>query len=207
MRQLLLVLFLLAHSTWTSSLQAQEYEEYGDIHCPTALNTHFNNYQPVRHDGASFWSEWRAELVEQGFPYPLPSYAWYKAYPKSPILSENGGLRWHDARILVHCFATRPSVGVVMLHYHQVDSSGRTEIVRCTSGSGPDPFERDPYGAAYDPYAASAPGDALATDCTGGGMPGTGSGGCQSVFLIIEVSYDGGNTWTSVWEGWGTVCS
>jgi hypothetical protein len=55
----------------------------------------------------------------------------------------------------------------------------------------------------------------LANACDGGGddSPGggddDGGGGdleCWEEYIIIEVSVDGGDTWHTWWEGWGTVC-
>lgn len=184
---------------WANGLAAQVW--FRDINCPTALNDKVNDYQPVTHDGAKFWSEW----VSVSLDYPLPSRNWYRAQPYSTILSDNGGLRWHDARIQVHCYEER-TIYYERFHYHQVNSSGRTEIVQCTTGSSPDPFLNDPSGTAYDPYAASDLADATSSDCTGGAGGSTGRS-CSSAYVIIEVSHDGGLTWQTYWEGWSTVCS
>jgi uncharacterized membrane protein YgcG len=44
----------------------------------------------------------------------------------------------------------------------------------------------------------------------GGGGSGGGSGGgggCLTEYIILEISYDGGNTWSVWWEGYASVCS
>jgi hypothetical protein len=202
MYRALLLAHLIGSFLWADSLRAQVVETF-NINCPTGLNTRFNDYQPVEHDGAYFWSEWMAE-VQTG--YPLPSYAWYRASPNSTLISQDGGLRWYDARIQVHCFATRSLLATV-LHYHQVGSTGRTEIIQCKSSGGSstpiDPFQNDPYNTEYDPYT-SAGSYTDTSECTGNSPDGGGD--CQQVFVTVEVSYDGGNTWETWWEGWATVC-
>jgi hypothetical protein len=52
------------------------------------------------------------------------------------------------------------------------------------------------------PPAPPLPGSA------GGGSGGGGGGGltCETDYLVIEVSYDGGLTWETWWEGAGQVC-
>ena len=49
---------------------------------------------------------------------------------------------------------------------------------------------------------------AVANDCGGGcgGGSGGGSGGCSTQWGEIDISYDGGATWSVFWEGYYTVC-
>jgi hypothetical protein len=70
----------------------------------------------------------------------------------------------------------------------------------------------DPYTLIYvvDPYQYEQ------QQCSGGtGSGGTGSGGesgggggsnCRTEYVVIEISYDGGNTWQTWYEGSVTVC-
>ncbi len=68
----------------------------------------------------------------------------------------------------------------------------------------------DPTELIYDPY------DSDSGDCGsgGGGGGGGGSGGgggggglsCHTEFIVIEISYDGGLTWWTWWQGDATVC-
>lgn len=201
MRTLLLLLALLyGQSAWSGALHAQVW--YRDINCPTRLNDEVNDYQPVIHENARFWSQWDSESKS----YPLPPHNWYRAYPVSSITSEDNGLRWHNARILVHCFEEK-TIYYTRFHYHQVGSSGRVEILQCKPGGGTDPFLNEPYSTAYDPYATSGPGEAVASDCAGGGGDGSeGGANCQSVFVSIEISHDGGATWVPYWDGWVLFC-
>lgn len=61
---------------------------------------------------------------------------------------------------------------------------------------------QQPASASYDPYAAST------SDCgdTGGGGGGGGGSNCHLEYVRIEVSHDGGETWTTYVEGTATVC-
>ncbi len=69
------------------------------------------------------------------------------------------------------------------------------------------------FQLVYNPYDSGSRGD----DCGprgegdgsggGGGETGTGgSGSCRTEYVYVEVSLDGGNTWTVWWEGEATVC-
>jgi hypothetical protein len=210
MRKLLLAALLCGQFYCATTLRAQansyyppiagEYYEIADIACPTGLNTHFNDYQPVRHEGAEFWSEWMSESRT----YPLPSKNWYTATPSSTLVSGDNAVRWFDARILVHCFTTRTMYGITF-HYHQIGSSGRTEIIQCTNGD-PRLIVAEPYDP-YDPgYVGRGDDCSVREGSGGGGGGGGGSGACVQEYVYIEVSYDEGKTWHVIWEGYATVC-
>jgi hypothetical protein len=179
---------------------AESYDEIADIACPTGLNTRFNDYQPVTHQGAEFWSEWMSESRV----YPLPSKNWYQATPSSTLVSINNSLRWYEARIRVHCFTTRNMYGITF-HYHQIGSSGPTEIIPCTNGG-----TRSLVAESYDPYNPDYGGSG--GDCSGegggSGDDGNGSGDdvCVTEYVYVEVSYDEGKTWHVIWEGYANVC-
>lgn len=54
----------------------------------------------------------------------------------------------------------------------------------------------------YDPYDPDGDED---SSCG----PGGGSGSdvdCRSEYVVVEISYDGGFTWSTLWEGFVTVC-
>jgi hypothetical protein len=66
-----------------------------------------------------------------------------------------------------------------------------------------DPSQGCPGGGNGDDGGGSGgddPGD--------GGGSGTGGGGtsCHTEYVFIEVSYDGGSTWSTWWEGYANVC-
>jgi hypothetical protein len=59
--------------TWANGAQSQvtaetEPIQQEEISCPSVLNDEFNNYQPVRHQGASFWSVWQSEVTVGPIP-------------------------------------------------------------------------------------------------------------------------------------------
>jgi len=59
----------------------------------------------------------------------------------------------------------------------------------------------------YDPEGCDGTGGGGSTGGGGGGDGGGGSGGnCHTEYIYIEISNDGGNTWTVYWEGYATVC-
>ena len=208
MRKLLLLALTCSISTPVTGVRAQAtaepyfsfsaptaaYDEIADVPCPLYLNWGFNNYQPVRHETGEFKTVWRSENQTP----PRPSYNWYEASPDRTILSVDGGLRWHDARMQAHCYGTRGYYGLT-LHAHPFATEGRTEIVRCTSKYLVDPIDYDPY----DPDAGGA--DCSSEENGGGGGGGAGSN-CRTEYIVIEVSYDGGSTWSTFWEGNAQVC-
>lgn len=56
-------------------------------------------------------------------------------------------------------------------------------------------------GGGPEGFFSCAPGEGGGTGGGGGGNPS-----CHSEYAIIEISTDGGNTWTTWWEGWIEVC-
>lgn len=185
---------------------AEAYDEIADVSCPTGLNSHFNDYQPVEHQGAGFFSVWMSESRA----HPLPSRNWYVASPNTTILSVDGAVRWYDARVRVHCFVTR-SMYLMTFHFHPIATSGRTEIVPCTNGPGTaiDEQRYDPYDA--DPVVAGG----CSTGGSGGhpGKPGgdpdaggSGTDECSIEYIYVEISFDEGKTWEVIWEGYTAVC-
>ena len=73
----------------------------------------------------------------------------------------------------------------------------------------PPPIDNPPptgceWQIIYDPETCTPP-----TGGPGAGGGGGGGGGghtCQQEYVIIEISYDGGNTWSVWWEGWAQMC-
>jgi hypothetical protein len=72
----------------------------------------------------------------------------------------------------------------------------------------PPPGSEPPAGCEYQIFFDPD----TCTPGSGGGNSGGGNGGgepptqCSRQYVIIEVSSDGGNTWTNWWQGWITVC-
>jgi hypothetical protein len=63
----------------------------------------------------------------------------------------------------------------------------------------------------YDPTQPCPGGGGGGGGDGSGGDDGSGDGGgggsnCHTEYIIIEISYDGGETWSVWWEGYATVC-
>jgi hypothetical protein len=74
----------------------------------------------------------------------------------------------------------------------------------CGSGGGGGWGDETDYatGIARPKLRSSGP---RANDC-GSGAGGTEDSYCSSVYLVIEISYDGGATWSTLWEGEAQEC-
>lgn len=155
-------------------------------------------------------------------PFQLRTYLggrmdWAEMWPASgnkTLKSVNAPKAWKNPSITVQCFLRRYWTGRNVPYMVIKSENGSIEDLSVACADGPiDPFLTAPYADSYDPgdpyslpSGSSSDPDGLAVasdDCTGGAE---GDGGCQSVYLRIEVSYDGGVTWQPYWEGWGTVC-
>ncbi len=151
-------------------------------------------------------------------PFQLRTYLggrqdWAEMWPATgsrTLKSVNASKAWELPSITVQCYVRKYWWGFnqTFMVVRSEDGFIKDLSVACGGGS-PGPFLNEPYAASYDP--SDPYGSTSTTEgCTGGGgtgMGGGGAGGCQSVFLTIEVSHDGGNTWSTYWEGWATVCS
>lgn len=118
-----------------------------------------------------------------------------------------GDVYVQSGRILTRCWGNGQDVGVAVARevwdppvlVRSGQSSGGT-------GSGPCDSSND-FAVVFDPNAPS-------TSCGGssgtGGDPGSGGTGggtsCHAEEITIEVSYDGGSTWETVYSGSATVC-
>lgn len=146
-----------------------------DISCPGGLNVYFRDgYQPVEYAGKEWYSQWMASSPVR----PLPSQAWYYAYPDRDIISTDNTTLWTWAEIKVHCWVHR-SLYVQVIHYDPVDFGGFVRAIpsdpngcgegeTVTSASPAAPWVgADLADHSYDPYD---PG------CTGSGSEGGGGG-------------------------------
>jgi hypothetical protein len=146
------------------------------------------------------------------------------------LTDASGQKVWTDARVYVRCFVVRYMYGLISQPYAMVVREFGTvqdKAYACSSGGGYTGTELD---ANYDPYASSSYvtydetadysynaaylGD---VDCSGSGSTGGSGGGsessgpggstCRSEWIVVEVSYDNGLTWTVLYEGYARVCS
>lgn len=166
--------------------------ESRDVPCPSRLNNAFG-YQAVAHQGHFFWSQWHSDLTN----YPLPSYNWYHAYPNRDPVSDDERAIWKNARIQVHCWVYK-AYWLMQWHYDIVARSGSVEANCDRSGGG-----EALWAEAYDPYAADAPRSLATEDCDGDDSSGGGGGkDCTWVYADIQISYNGGRTWDTLWSGY-----
>ena len=77
------------------------------------------------------------------------------------------------------------------------------------------PGNQNPGGGCEDTEIYNYPDEPPQEECDGGGGGGGGGGGdggegggpiCWSEYWIFEISYDDGETWEFLWEGWIEVC-
>jgi hypothetical protein len=148
------------------------------------------------------------------FPYQV-GFAQYSALP-SPAVSDDGKATWTDPGAYVECtntwyFNPNGSVAFVDFRWHVVDYRGEVTYTgsgACETDGGGDPV----YITSYDPYAPVSdehPGEVSLQGCDGstGGNSGSGGGrSCWWEWMTVEVSYNGGLTWETLWSGWGQVC-
>jgi hypothetical protein len=121
------------------------------------------------------------------------------------LIDQSGTKVWVNTRIAVACFEI--NLVLARIHFASVVAilgDLRDRSIAC-GGSGPITGYAD---AEYDPYN---PSGTQPTDCTDprGGSGGSGAGGaeCPVELVEVEISYDGGSTWTTLWRGYASVCS
>jgi hypothetical protein len=168
---------------------------------PTVCSTPFRpNGGFTFHAGGKWAVTWNAPPGQFGSSV-------FAGYP-NPVLSADGTKRWDNPIAFVNCWIywyLENGGEQAYYDWELLDYSG--EVTNCASGSGPrtspeyfDNVVYDPYDT-YDPYGSSTCGGG------GGGSGGEGGGGgCVMQYFVVEISYDGGSTWHTLWEGWGTVC-
>lgn len=190
MSKLLFWVVLLGQFACVDALSAQTIREFA---CPTRLQGPFFNYQPVRYGSGSYLSDWDSEIK-----FDIPSKNWYKAYPETTIKSEDGSLKWHQARLQLWCYDEK-TIYYTRTHYDIIDYDGWVEILQCrTDGGGPVDNELD---SAYDPYS---PESSVSADCTPSGGSGGSSATCSTELIIIE--RNDGYGWYEIWRGYVEVC-
>lgn len=81
-----------------------------------------------------------------------------------------------------------------------------TLVSRGSSGGGGGGSSCDTQ-IIYDPSQPCTGGGGGGGGSGSGGTGGSGGSSCTSEYVIIEVSNDGGATWTTWWEGYANVCS
>jgi hypothetical protein len=127
----------------------------------------------------------------------------YRSTRGYSLVDVTGQKIWRDARVAASCYEI--NLAVAKVHYAIVTAILGMLVDRTTAcnDSGPNTG----YAAIeYDPYAESGND---ATECpsgSGSGGGGAEGGGCRMEWLIVEISYDAGASWHTLWEGYGWVC-
>jgi hypothetical protein len=158
-----------------------------------------------------------ATYLHNGHRYPIstwvpgpavgPNSAWY--YPEvdpNPV-SLDGSMKWVGASLLVACYEV-PYIGIVGLHvpYFIVMREGGHEVPTSLACNDPTAIAIDVSYDPSDPYGGSGGSCTSGDTNSGGGSSPGGNGNCDLEYVYIEVSDDGGATWTIYWEGYATVC-
>ena len=135
-------------------------------------------------------------------------------------VSRGGTWEWVDGSITLSCYVYwvwRVGVRVGLRVYPVIETSGRLVPIGggggddCGGGGGDDPpmdqtnsFSNSHLGVPMPTESCGGGGGGGGSD--GGGGGGGGGGGCTMQYGKIEVSYDGGATWETWWEGWYSEC-
>lgn len=145
-------------------------------------------------------------------PFQLRSYLggrmdWAEMWPSTgnkALIAKNAPKVWKYPSITVQCFVRRYWFGLNTPYMTIKNEGGYLEDLS-TACSGP--ITRDPYAASYDP-SDPLESTVASDECTNGEGGDSGGAGvsCSSEWIRIEVSNDGGATWTVWYEGTATIC-
>lgn len=205
-------------TTETIVISSNEYWEVRPTTCPTHMQGGFlGQMTGYWHGGYSWTAEWAR------FRFPNPAdvsraeyrpdiYDGYASGKGNYIRSGGGSARWYNPELYIRCTATwRYAFGFLVgvdERYKVLENRGQIEV--CGGRGTAVIDDPDPYGmnggpsGPYDPYAVSSEDecDDSGNGGNGGGSPST----CWNEYVYVEISYDGGLTWETMWEGWATVC-
>lgn len=129
----------------------------------------------------------------------------------NPVLSRDGAKIWDNPTAFVTCWIDwyEENFGLQAYYRWEIEDYGG-EVRNCTSPR-PNTLPAVEYDTEYDPYQ---PYDPIGTsNCSnplggngGGGGAGGDGGGCRVEYVYVDISFDGGASWTLLWEGWATLC-
>lgn len=117
------------------------------------------------------------------------------------LIDAGGRKIWTDPRIYVQCRVVSYPWGYNQRYAVVIREMGMMED--CARGPNTNPM--DP---GFDPYYETGDeGSCSVGSGSGGSGPPPPSGTiCNTEWMAIDISYDGGVTWTTVWEGLVKVC-
>jgi hypothetical protein len=212
-----LVLALLLQGSVAPTLASQTYGSW-DVACDGVLPPLFSApyVHGVIYGGKEFLTNWRSTSEVR----PLPSRNWYQATPTLDVVSRDGTARWHDARVLVHCWIERNPYWMT----HHRDPVGFAGVVRaCASGGGGSEGDLTPHSpmnstlgaptGCSDVGSGSEGEDGSSPEWPGllegpGGAASLVCGGAEVLVyddLCVEVWVTGVG-WVTYWCGVGVTC-
>jgi len=159
------------------------------------------------------WSRYRVpDLADYSHAeYHPDSYDGYTSGRGDYITSRDGEARWYQPELYVRCTATdKYFMGHIISTTERYSVlANRGEIVVCRGTTGLLDEPTGDYGggpsAAYDPYSRFGGSNGCESQGSGGGGGNTTT--CWDEYIYVEISYDGGATWDTIWEGWAEVCT
>ncbi|HET7228514.1 MAG TPA: hypothetical protein VFJ16_00795 [Longimicrobium sp.] len=127
----------------------------------------------------------------------------YRSTMGYSLVDVTGRKIWRDAGLAVSCYEF--TVLEITVRYSNVDAKLGMLVDRtiACNDSGPN---TDYASLQYDPYSESGEPPSDCPDGSGSGGGDTEGGGCRIEFFVVEISYDGGASWHTLWEGYGWVC-
>jgi hypothetical protein len=181
-----------------------EYEfDTGNAACPAILNSNVKHWVPINAVGQRLFTFFA--------PHVRIGYLGNGVYRYRMTIGLSDDSEWMaEGSWTGKCIGyAQWGIGKVITFEGTVWRTGEDDSGGCWGGGGGGYRFEDPIiMSSYDPYAAAAAGDEeVAIECGGGGGDGGGgSSSCTSEWMEIEVSYDGGISWSTWWSGWGLIC-
>lgn len=144
---------------------------------------------------------------QMGWPVSFARYA----LSREVISSDLRYAAPYGATVRLRCFRGR-YVGPRTLRTYagQLRIEGISPVFGTTLGGGGDCDDfRLVISPDYNPYDPAGP-DTCKDSGPGGGSSGddgeVGGSNCKTEYIVIEISYDDGETWSVWWEGYAKVC-
>lgn len=199
---LFIAIFLCSRSAWSQGLPPLPPGGYY-ISCPYGLNNIAFDYTLLEYKGHYWDTSWRASTAA----FPLPPRAWYVPVGTNTLVSIDGKARWTDVQVEIVCWIYN-GLDILTRHYDPVRFGGTVTECTTTSGGGNlggTGFTDVGMDPGYDPYGTSGSGG---SSCGSSSSPDSGGGiVCHTEYIYIDISFDGGITWETWWEGNATVCA
>lgn len=169
--------------------------------CPTNVNPGWIGYPGNVMDftdglKAGRFTVW-ALVNRTGIPDDLMSYS---TDPGVPWDVNFASKEWYMAAVTAQCtsYVVNGTTWTIVQERHKSGYIGYDDQIAC-NGTGDDIRE-----AAFDPYGSTDGDGGCGSTGSGGGGAGTN---CRSEIIVVEASYDGGDSWTTLYEGAAVTCN